>query len=265
MTKDHKHIPTLDDLAFEGRNKAYGSFLLRRMYFKYVIYSLSISIFILLLIVIIPFLVYYFEGSNLTFRDEELYMVDYSFMPTPEDDLNSLAKSLARPVQENNLPPVVVDSSKIVEDKKKEEVPPIDEEKDKDQKTDSLSGGKGQAGQGKGTGDPNGIYTVIDVFPRFPGGDEARLYFLRNHVHYPENALKNGIQGVVLLVFIIEQDGLLSHLEVKKGIGGGCDEEALKVTKSMPRWEPGKRSGRPVRVMVQMPIVFKMPGRYPIK
>lgn len=262
MKKEQKYFQSLDELAFEGRNKAYGSYYLRKKYLKYVIASLLMAIFILLLIVIIPFLVYYFEGSNLKFGDEEMYIVDYTFMPTPEDDLNSIAKSLARPVQENNQPPVVVDSSKIVEEKKPEEERPIDENKDEDQKTDSMSSGKGQIGQAQGTGNPAGIYTIIDVFPRFPGGDETRLYFLRKNIRYPDGALKNGIQGVVLLVFIIEQDGLVSHVEVKKAIGGGCDEEAVRVTRSMPRWDPGKRSGRPVRVMVQMPIVFKIPGKF---
>jgi len=106
-------------------------------------------------------------------------MVDYTFMPAPEDDLNSLPRALARPVQEDNQLPVIVDSSKIVEEKKPEEVRPMDKNNDENQKKDSISSGNGLTGQGQGTGDPNGIYTIIDVFPRFPGGDEARLYFLR--------------------------------------------------------------------------------------
>jgi protein TonB len=261
MKKEQKYFRSLDELAFEGRNKAYGSYYLRKKYLKYVIASLLMAIVIFLLIVIIPFLVYYFEGSDLNFRDEDMYMVDYTFMPAPEDDLNSLPRALARPVQEDNQLPVIVDSSKIVEEKKPEEVRPMDKNNDENQKKDSISSGNGLTGQGQGTGDPNGIYTIIDVFPRFPGGDEARLYFLRKNIRYPEGALKNGIQGVILLVFIIEPDGSVSNVEVKKAIGGGCDEEAVRVTKSMPRWDPGKRSGRPVRVMVQMPIVFKIPGK----
>jgi periplasmic protein TonB len=263
MKKEQKYFESLDELAFEGRNKAYGSYLLRRKYLKYVISSLILSVIIFLLIIFVPFILYYFEGSNLNFKDEDMYMVDYTFMPTPEEDLNALAKSLARPVVEENQPPVVVDSAEVVEEKKTEEVPPQEENQEEDQKTDSVSNGKGSSGQGQGTGDPSGLYTILDVFPRFPGGDEARLYFLRNNIRYPEIALKMGVQGVVMMVFIIEQDGLISHVEVKKGIGGGCDEEALRVTRLMPRWDPGKRSGRPVRVMVQMPLVFKIPGRLP--
>ena len=84
--------------------------------------------------------------------------------------------------------------------------------------------------------------------------------FLRNNVHYPDGAYKSGLQGVVMVVFVIETDGSISNIQITKGMGSGCDEEAMRVTKMMPRWEPGRRSGKPVRVMVRMPIVFKIPG-----
>jgi len=64
---------------------------------------------------------------------------------------------------------------------------------------------------------------------------------------------------VVMIVFIIEKDGSISNVKVEKGIGRGCDEEAMRVTTAMPRWDPGKRKGNPVRVMVKMPIVFRLP------
>ena len=72
---------------------------------------------------------------------------------------------------------------------------------------------------------------------------------------------KTGIEGVVMVIFVIEPNGTLSNIEVSKGIGGGCDEEAIRVVKAMPLWEPGRRSGRAVRVLVRMPIVFKIPGK----
>ena len=102
----------------------------------------------------------------------------------------------------------------------------------------------GGSGQGKGIGEEAGPNSAIDVYPRFPGGDEARLYYLRLHVRYPEAAMKSLVQGVVMVVFIVEADGTVSSVEVPKKIGGGCDEEAIRVTKEMPRWEPGKRKGR---------------------
>ncbi|MCX6252768.1 MAG: TonB family protein [Bacteroidetes bacterium] len=258
MKKNKSYYPGLDDLAFEGRNKTYGAYYLRKKYLKYGILSLLFAGFIFLLLIIIPFMVYYFKESDISFSDEDLYMVDYTFMPTPEDDVNLAARAMVKPQPEPEEIPIVVDSVQEEMEKKPVKTPP-EQTEEKKPKNDSMSSSRGVSGEGQGTADPSGIYTMIDVYPRFPGGDEARLYFLRNNIRYPESAMKNGVQGIIIIVFIIEQDGLISHVEVKKGIGGGCDEEASRVARAMPRWEPGKRSGRPVRVMVQMPIVFKLP------
>jgi len=261
MKKIPSYYPGLDDLAFEGRNKSFGAYYLRKKYLKYGIFSLLFAAIIFLLLTIVPFMVYYFKESDFSFSNEDLYMVDYTFMPTPEDDLDQAAKAMIKPHPEPDEIPVVVDSVKDVDEKKPVETPK-DETREEKPKNDSISSGRGISGEGHGTANPSGIFTLIDVYPRFPGGDDARLYYLRKNIKYPELAMKNGVQGIILIVFIIEPDGSISHVEIKKGIGGGCDEEASRVAKTMPRWEPGKRSGRPVRVMVQMPIVFKLPAKY---
>jgi protein TonB len=136
----------------------------------------------------------------------------------------------------------------------------VPEREDEKAKIDSAAR-PGGSGLGSGTGDETGIASAVDVFPRYPGGDDARLYYLRKNTRYPEAALKAEIQGIVMVVFIVEVDGSITNVNVQKKIGGGCDEEAMRVTREMPKWEPGKRNGRSVRVMVRMPIVFRMPGR----
>ena len=146
------------------------------------------------------------------------------------------------------------------EKQKPVEDPPVEKPDDPKLNTDSAAK-PGSSGLGIGIGDDTGLATSIDVYPRYPGGDESRLYYLRKQVRYPEQALKALIQGVVMVVFVVEIDGSVSHIDVAKRIGGGCDEEAIRVTREMPRWEPGKRSGRAVRVMVRMPIVFRIPGK----
>jgi len=255
MKNESQKYPDLNDLAFEGRNKAYGSYYLRRKYLKYLLVSLVGGAVVFLVIFITPFLMYYFQGADLATDMDLLYSVEYDFIQSPDNDLNAMP-SLPKPEVDTPQPPVVVDS---VPEKKvnKEEIP--QEEKKDDAKTDSVNG-KGRASQGNGTNDDTGIYTTLDVFPKFPGGDFSRLMFLRNNVHYPDGAYKSGLQGVVMVVFVIETDGSISNIQITKGMGSGCDEEAMRVTKMMPRWEPGRRSGKPVRVMVRMPIVFKIPG-----
>ena len=139
-----------------------------------------------------------------------------------------------------------------------EEPPPVEEE---EKPADSAGKNQGNALSDQGKGDAGGIVTMIDIYPKYPGGDDARLWFLRKNVKYPETAMKSNTQGVIVVVFVIEVDGSISNIEVTKAIGGGCDEEAVRVVKLMPRWEAARRNGKAVRVVVRMPIVFKIPGK----
>ncbi len=252
-------IPELIDLAFEGRNKDYGAYDLRSKYTRYLMISMFSGIFIVLLIIMIPWLFYYFEPIPLI-EGDMMYEVEYYNMSAPPDDeMNKLAQAFAKPPPEVQQVPVVKDSIKPEEQNPMEE-PAVQEQENEKEKVDS-SAKPGGSGLGTGTGDDTGLATAVDVYPRYPGGDETRLYYLRKQIRYPEAALKGVIQGVVMVVFIVETDGSLTHIDVAKRIGGGCDEEAMRVTREMPRWEPGKRNGRVVRVMVRMPIVFRIPGR----
>lgn len=100
------------------------------------------------------------------------------------------------------------------------------------------------------------IFVVVEDMPRFMGGDEARIKYLQENLTYPEEAKKKGIQGTVFVTFVIETDGSVSDVRTLRGIGGGCDEEAERVVKNMPRWIPGKQRGQAVRVQFNMPIRF---------
>jgi len=109
---------------------------------------------------------------------------------------------------------------------------------------------------GQPEGEDNEVYTVVEEQPCFPGGDDARLKFIKNNIHYPDSAVKNKIQGKVFVLFIVEKDGSLSNVRVPRGIGGGCDEEAVRVIKMMPKWIPGRQRGIPVRVQCNLPFGF---------
>jgi protein TonB len=104
------------------------------------------------------------------------------------------------------------------------------------------------------------IFTVVEAMPSFPGGDAARMKFLQDNIKYPQMARESGIQGTVYVTFVVEPNGSVSDVRVLRGIGGGCDEEAVRVIQSMPRWEPGKQRGKPVRVQFNMPIKFTLQG-----
>jgi len=259
MKMESQKFPDLNDLAFTGRNRDYGSYYLRKKYRKFLTLSFIIATIIFLGMFLVPLILYYSDSLETKFSQEELYIVEYNFIQSPENDLPALPM-MSTSEEEIQHPPVVVDS---VPEKKerKEEIKPEEEKKDEKKPDSSATEGKGNSPQGTSTGEDNGIYTTIDVFPKFPGGDVSRLTFLRNNIRYPEGARNTGIQGVVMVVFVIETDGSITHVQVTKGIGAGCDDEAMRVIKLMPRWDPGRRAGRAVRVMVKMPIVFSIPGK----
>jgi protein TonB len=102
------------------------------------------------------------------------------------------------------------------------------------------------------------IFVFVEDQAGFPGGDEARMKFLQDNIKYPQMAKESGIQGTVYLKFVVEKDGRISNVQVLRGIGGGCDDEAVRVLKAMPRWKPAKQRGRPVRVWFNMPIKFTL-------
>jgi protein TonB len=104
------------------------------------------------------------------------------------------------------------------------------------------------------------IFMVVETAPSFPGGDVARMKFLQDNIRYPQMARESGIQGTVYVTFVVERDGSVTDVKILRGIGGGCDEEALRVVSNMPRWEPGKQRGKPVRVQFNMPIKFTLAG-----
>ncbi len=102
------------------------------------------------------------------------------------------------------------------------------------------------------------IFTVVEEPPRFSGGESARQHYFGNNLRYPEEARREGIQGTVFVSFVVEKDGSISNVKVLRGIGGGCDEEAVRVAEMMPRWEPGHQRGEPVRVQFSMPVRFRL-------
>jgi TonB family protein len=98
----------------------------------------------------------------------------------------------------------------------------------------------------------------VDTPPTFIGGEIAIFRYLAETIRYPAVARENGIQGAVYLDFIIDENGFIQNIVVAQPIGGGCNEEALRVIKQMPRWIPGRLDGKPVRVKYTLPIKFKL-------
>jgi TonB family protein len=109
------------------------------------------------------------------------------------------------------------------------------------------------------------IYQIVDEMPQYPGGEKAMMEYVAKNVKYPQEAKDKEIQGRVFVSFVVEKDGSVSTVKVLRGIGGGCDEEAVRVVSSMPKWKPGIKDGKPVRVSYMMPLNFKLSDGQPAK
>ena len=102
------------------------------------------------------------------------------------------------------------------------------------------------------------VFTIVEDMPLFPGGDAALLRYIATNIKYPQIARENGIQGTVFVAFVVNEKGVVTDPKILRGIGGGCDEEAIRVIKTLPKYTPGMQRGKPVKVQFQIPIKFNL-------
>lgn len=100
------------------------------------------------------------------------------------------------------------------------------------------------------------VYSMVSEQPSFPGGMQEMMKFISENRKYPAEAKAKDIHGKVIVAFVVERDGSLSDVKIRRGIGYGCDEEAIRLIKSMPKWTPGKQNGKAVRVSFMLPVTF---------
>lgn len=103
------------------------------------------------------------------------------------------------------------------------------------------------------------VFVVVEEQAEFPGGLDSMYAYIHKNLKYPEKAKAEGIEGRVFVQFVIEKDGSISNILIKRAIGGGCEEAAVEMIKNMPKWKPGKQRGKPVRFQFVLPIKFELP------
>ena len=102
------------------------------------------------------------------------------------------------------------------------------------------------------------IFGMVEEMPSFPGGEVKLVEYIAKNLNYPQEAIEKGIEGRVFVGFIIDVDGSVTDVKLLRGLGGGCDEEAIRVIKSLPKWRPAKQNGVFSRVSYQIPVNFKL-------
>ncbi len=263
---------TYDDIIFQSRHRAYGAFALRQQYKPTLSRALWLGVGLFLLGLATPSLYNRFWPQSLNLNSQVMTEVTLQHIAEPPAEQPIIIPP-AEPAPSvstvRNLPPVVMPEADIAED-----VLPATT----DQLRDATSGTE-TAG---GTGDIEVIappeaswptvrekalevapitdepFVVVEQQPAFPGGTDALRTFLRKNLNYPRQAASAGVSGRVYISFVVNADGSLTEVQVLKGIGFGCDEEARRVVSSMPRWQPGRQSGRAVRVKFNLPISFSL-------
>ncbi|MCX6244444.1 MAG: TonB family protein [Bacteroidetes bacterium] len=253
---EKQRVESLEEIVFKARNKEYGAYVLRHKYRKYTTISLIIAIFIIGVVVAYPVIAAYITKNRII---KENKTVETEMLDIPKEELPPPPPPPPPPPdvvqQQRFVAPVVttdsVETQIATQDdlstKTNTEAPPEEEIKVEDTKTQVI---EQEA--------PKEIFTVVEEQPGYPGGDEARIKFLQANIKYPEEAKELGTQGKVFVTFVVEVDGSITDVRVLRGIGAGCDEEAIRVVKSMPKWVPGKQRGVPVRVQFNLPIKFTL-------
>lgn len=255
------------EIVFSKRNKLYGAYTLRKMYSRNVSVAFLIATSFFVLAITGPVIYAMVKPEA---KDEDDYKIEEVILsepppldektppPPPPPDLPPPPKV----AEVKFLPPEVKPDEEVVEDP-----PTIEDLKDKVISTVDVEGADATGAEiiveGDGQGDavteaPPAIEEPVafaEEMPTFEGGYAA---YLAKNINYPAQASKMSIEGKVWVQFVVEKDGKISNVKVVKGIGYGCDEEAVRVIAAMPSWTPAKTNGRAVRLTMKLPVKYTL-------
>ena len=264
------------ELVFAGRNQAYGAYKLRQGTGKRNVISI-IAVVCLIIACQVGLTIKKAADAEAAKRAAMNQAVELSKLEQPK---KAEVKQKQVKVEPEKVVEQVKSSIKFTAPviKKDSEVKPEDELKTQDQimETKTAIG----SFDVKGNDDVNGevlkakeviaqpeppkheeeskVFEVVEQMPSFPGGNGALLEYLATHVKYPVVAQENGVQGRVIVSFVVERDGSITDVRVVRSVDPSLDREAARVVSSMPRWTPGKQNGSAVRVKYNVPVMFKL-------
>ncbi|MDO4195247.1 MAG: energy transducer TonB [Prevotellaceae bacterium] len=265
------------DLIFEGRNQAYGAYQLRKGTGKRNLISI-IAVIGLAIACQIGLTLKNIADAEAAKRAAMDQVVELSALEQPEKKEAKVEQKKVE-VEPEKVVEKVKSSIKFTspEIKKDDEVKPEEEMKTQDE----LMSTKTAIGSFdvKGNDDANGevlkakeviaqpeppkeeehkVFDVVEQMPSFPGGNAALMEYLSKNVKYPVVAQENGVQGRVVVSFVVERDGSITDVKVVRSVDPSLDREAARVVSSMPKWIPGKQNGSTVRVKYNVPVAFRL-------
>lgn len=268
------------DLIFEGRNKEYGAYKLRTQTGKRNVKAI-ITIAVLAALCIILFYIKAGYDAYQAAHAKNENVTEISALNQPKKK----EAKVERKVQVEEKKEVVKEVKSSIKFtapviKKDADVKPEEEMKTQDQimQTNTAIGAldvKGNSDQGeilkvtqrvetepvKAEPKPeveNKVFDVVEQMPSFPGGPSALMQYLSSNIKYPVVAQENGVQGRVVVSFVVERDGSITDVQVARSVDPSLDREAQRVVRSMPKWIPGKQNGQAVRVKYNVPVAFRL-------
>jgi len=268
MSDRYKNLK-LDDIVFEGRNQSYGGYLLRKTYAEHVNKALIFAATAFVLAIASPIIYDLLKPEEEI--EEQIVTVDPKMIQPPPIDPNIPPP----PPMPSSPPPPKVSTVRFIppEVAKDEEV--IEEEPPKQEQLKEAVAGK-ETVQGDPDADPGAISLedvgtgtgtqivapveeeIFNVVEQQPEAGYDFMKFFRDNIKYPPQAQRAEVEGVVYVGFVVGSDGHIQDVKIARGIGFGCDEEAMRVVSKLPPWVPGKQGGRPVKVRMNLPVRFKL-------
>ena len=256
------------DVIFTDRNKSYGAYDLRKQNPKNTSKALLIGVLAFAFAISLPTIINIITGL-IPKAEDKVKIVPVVLQPPPPLNKQKPPPPPPEPpkpkIDQVKFPPPVVKPDNEV----KEQPPTVKELEVADPGQKNIKGDPNadiKIDEPVGNSDvkqvteedPNKIFTSVEQSPEFPGGEAAFGKYLLKNVRYPAIAKENNVQGKVFLNFVVEKDGSVTDIKVVRGIGSGCDDEAIRVLKNSPHWKPGIQNGRAVRVYYTVPISFAL-------
>jgi len=277
MEKSYYLSSTFNNIVFKGRNQAYGAYALRRNYSRHMTLAAILATALFSGALVGPLV------KSVFFAEQEKYVkpvlditgpivIEMPNLPKLPDEVKAEAAPAAEPEKQVKTEEFV--KPKVVKENTKTATKTIPDQSELSKVhigQNTLDGeipefpgaapDKAPAsGLGTGASDPAAPTEFIhaEVMPEFTGGDDALFRYLGKNMRYPQAAQRAGIEGTVVVTFVVAPNGAITKAEVVKGLGYGTDEEALRVINNMPAWQPGRQNGRAVPVRYTIPIRFSL-------
>jgi len=255
------------DIVFDQRNKRYGGYELRKHYDQRIGKATMLALTGVAVMLSFSFISVSHE-KDVKPNDTPVVITEYKIPPVekkPEVQPPKPPAAPPKPITTVRSTVIVVEPDDLV---KPDDTPPLnnkigdavvgtqDHSGEPAGIASDISGPKGGTSTSVITDNkPAPIPTWVEQMPAFNGDMNA---YLNKNLHYPDMARENGIEGKVIIRFIVNEDGSVSDVTVVRSVGGGCDAEAVRIVSGMPKWKPGKQNGKEVKVIFNLPIVFKL-------